>query len=1173
MNNNDKNSVNLPVDEYKELINQHLALKAQVKELRSSVSYRLGSALIGALKSWRSALILPKTIYEIYVDVRDKKGSKSVYNSYLFRAPIREGLAAPKHNIAQKNLPKIEKLFGDRVKGRKLRIAAIMDDFSLNCFSPDCDILEVTPSGYKRELEAFKPDFLFIESAWLGKDKLWSKKVSNCSLEVVGCIDWCFENNTPTIFWNKEDPLHHNTFLPIAKHVDYVFTTDIDSISKYQESLGHKRVYTLPFAAQPKYHNPIEKYERKDRFCFAGSYYTRFPERKVDLSRLLRLAKSYKGIDIYDRNHKKPHPHYNFPVEFENYILGGLSFSEIDKAYKGYRYGININTIKQSQSMFARRVFELLASNTITVSNYSRGMRLLFGDLVLASDNPKTLIDKLDDTLASELFYKKYRLQGLRKVLSQHTYSNRLDYIRSKLSGTTLKERVRGIHIFALANNNKELDSIVKSFKRQNHKSKFLYVNSPLDKPEEFNSNIIYYNSREAWLSKYKSLKGTDVCAFFSPSAYYGKNYLTDLYLALSYSEVPVITKATYYEYNDNGFQLIENGNEYRYVDKASVFSTLVEKDRLDLSAITQLWKSQARQYIAVKALSIDAFNYCEVQVDDQVDYSLVNDLNSLDLGLDSIYQYELSENIGDFSAQTTSDGNIISISAKELYEIVPEDTEGLYFKIEDGKLLVKSNKPAQEFSAIYFNKKYSREDVNLLFNNQYFVESGITFEGAFILFGYYDKNHNKLSTSEDPVNGSFNALDIPFNCRYIKVGIKLKGAGELALNQILVGEMFEVPTAITGKSENLVVTPQYPAYDNLYRFGFLHSRVKAYKKAGMSVDVFRVTEESCKPFREFEDIDVSEGSLKLLERTLSSGCYKNIIVHFLNDKIWSVLEKYLENTKITVWTHGADIQYWKRRAVQFDSSIERAVLKKVGINTKAFWEKILNNSHPNLKIVFVSEYFRNEVFEDYDVSIPNGQVRVIHNFINTKLFNFSKKNPEQRKKILSIRPYANAIYANDLTVKAILELAKRPFFNDLEFCLVGDGPQFESLTQPLKDFENVILRKGFLTHEEIAKVHKDYGVFLCPTRMDTQGVSRGEAMSSGLVPITTRIAAVPEFVDEMSGLLTEPEDHIALANAIEKIYRDPELFESLSRNASERAEIQCGYDSTIDREINLLKE
>ncbi len=42
--------------------------------------------------------------------------------------------------------------------------------------------------------------------------------------------------------------------------------------------------------------------------------------------------------------------------------------------------------------MFARRVFELMASNTLVVSNYSKGVRLLFGELVIASDAKAELL-------------------------------------------------------------------------------------------------------------------------------------------------------------------------------------------------------------------------------------------------------------------------------------------------------------------------------------------------------------------------------------------------------------------------------------------------------------------------------------------------------------------------------------------------------------------------------------------------------------------------------------------------------------------------------------------------------------------------------------------------------------------------------------------------------------
>ena len=90
---------------------------------------------------------------------------------------------------------------------------------------------------------------------------------------------------------------------------------------------------------------------------------------------------------------------------------------------------------------------------------------------------------------------------------------------------------------------------------------------------------------------------------------------------------------------------------------------------------------------------------------------------------------------------------------------------------------------------------------------------------------------------------------------------------------------------------------------------------------------------------------------------------------------------------------------------------------------------------------------------------------------------------------------------------------------------------------------------------------------------MDSQGVSRDEAMSSGLVPITTNVAAIPEFVDNHCGFVVAPESPEAIAEAVARLYYDPELFSKLSVAAAERVRKQCGFAQTIKQEINLVLE
>ena len=124
----------------------------------------------------------------------------------------------------------------------------------------------------------------------------------------------------------------------------------------------------------------------------------------------------------------------------------------------------------------------------------------------------------------------------------------------------------------------------------------------------------------------------------------------------------------------------------------------------------------------------------------------------------------------------------------------------------------------------------------------------------------------------------------------------------------------------------------------------------------------------------------------------------------------------------------------------------------------------------------------------------------------------------------------------------------------------------------PLRSLPTVSVERGFLRQDEIAALHAEHGVFLAPTRFDSQGVSTGEAMASGLVPVSTRIAAVPEFVrDRETGLLAAPEDPVDLADQIEMLYYDPELFRRLSAAAAAGARQQCGVEATIGREVELI--
>jgi glycosyltransferase involved in cell wall biosynthesis len=176
------------------------------------------------------------------------------------------------------------------------------------------------------------------------------------------------------------------------------------------------------------------------------------------------------------------------------------------------------------------------------------------------------------------------------------------------------------------------------------------------------------------------------------------------------------------------------------------------------------------------------------------------------------------------------------------------------------------------------------------------------------------------------------------------------------------------------------------------------------------------------------------------------------------------------------------------------------------------------------------------------------------------------------RLRVLSIRPYDSATRGNDITVAAIRSLSDRSGFDQLQYTIIGDGAQFDEELAPLGGLASVTVRRQFLTQADIAEEHARHGIFLVPTRLDTQGVSRDEAMASGLVPVTSDIPTVREFADETCAAVV-PNEAAAFANALWEMIESPELFLRRSAAAAVRVRHRTSHERIIPAELTLLAE
>jgi glycosyltransferase involved in cell wall biosynthesis len=566
--------------------------------------------------------------------------------------------------------------------------------------------------------------------------------------------------------------------------------------------------------------------------------------------------------------------------------------------------------------------------------------------------------------------------------------------------------------------------------------------------------------------------------------------------------------------------------------------------------------------------LAIDEFNYCKGGAKLAADQlTPVRDLTELDHGLsiDALQQSLPVE-----SAVVPNAAQQQRISAERLATIFRAPRgKAVSLLLEDGSLVVQSALPDETHEYIYANDAWKPEQLGLPVSNKFRLEvtPGLNVQLAFVFLDATKQRlgHKMLAAARNET------VTPPPGTAYIKLGLRIYGSGTTKISALLLDHVPELPERIFGRSKYLLLTNHYPADHDLYRNAFVHRRVADYVSQGTRVDVFRHRPQEKLGYHEFEGIDVMTGGNDALATLLRSNDYEAVLVHFLDPAMWRVLREESRAKRHLIWLHGAEVQAWHRRSFNYSSEAERAEAKAKSDKRDDFWRGVLEQLPRGGKLIFVSRQFAEQTLSDLGLAKDHPACTVIHNLVDGRLFEYQPKPVELRKRVLSIRPYVSRKYGNDLAVAAILELANKPYFDELFFHLVGDGPLFEETVAPLRGLANVRLDKGFLTQQEIAELHRSYGVFLCPTRDDTQGVSRDEAMASGLVPITNRVGAIPEFVDEDCALVAEPESVSGLAEAVSRLYEQPALFAKLSERAAQRVRGQSGPAQTTRRELALI--
>lgn len=146
------------------------------------------------------------------------------------------------------------------------------------------------------------------------------------------------------------------------------------------------------------------------------------------------------------------------------------------------------------------------------------------------------------------------------------------------------------------------------------------------------------------------------------------------------------------------------------------------------------------------------------------------------------------------------------------------------------------------------------------------------------------------------------------------------------------------------------------------------------------------------------------------------------------------------------------------------------------------------------------------------------------------------------------------------------------------QLLLVGSGPLDDKLRSQVREnrLEDKIHFLGEVSDEELIACYHACDLFILPAthRSEAFGLVQVEAMACGKPVICTEVGTGTSWVNvhDETGLVVEPANARALAEAINRLSGDPSLRERLGQNARERAHHEFAKEAMVERIIEIYR-
>ncbi len=219
---------------------------------------------------------------------------------------------------------------------------------------------------------------------------------------------------------------------------------------------------------------------------------------------------------------------------------------------------------------------------------------------------------------------------------------------------------------------------------------------------------------------------------------------------------------------------------------------------------------------------------------------------------------------------------------------------------------------------------------------------------------------------------------------------------------------------------------------------------------------------------------------------------------------------------------------------------------------TRTIWNKAS-------RIVALSATLRATALE----TAPDADIEIIPNGIESELFHCTTT----RRKTDTVELICVARLIERKGIQHLLQ-ALQVMQHKVHLTIVGEGNYKQKLVELSDQYQlsDKVTFHGYCPREHLVELYSASDIFVLPTMAESFGLVFIEAMSCGLPVVGTTVGGVPGIVTPDTGILVEPEDYVAVREAIDTLAGDENKRIAMGKASRDRVLAHYSWVSVTEK-------